>query len=56
MKKYLQINGVLTKEDESEFTEEEHNDFIDKFIELVESQKLLYGGGSGIYTEEELEV
>lgn len=56
MKIYLQINGIITKEDNSEFTEQEYDSFIDKFLELVENEKLSFCGGSGLYTEQELPI
>lgn len=51
----MQIDGVLIKDDGTPFTEKEYEIFFDKFIELVEENNLGFYGGSGIYTEEELD-
>ena len=52
---YISIDGVMSKEDQSEITENEYNEFWDKFIELVESYDYAFGGASGHHTEKEME-
>lgn len=50
----IDLSGIVQKADSSEFTEAEHNEFMDSFIEWIEAHGLTFGGGTHlIITSEE---
>jgi len=49
----IEIKGIVTKVNGEEFTEQEYEQLVDAFIELVESKDLMFGGGFGHLTEKE---
>lgn len=56
MKKYLSIQGVMSKVDHTQpITQKEYNLFYDEFMVLIEKHGFAFGGGVGHHTEEELE-
>ncbi len=42
------IEGVVAKEDDMPFTEEESDAFTDAFIDWIEARGLLFGGAIGV--------
>ena len=52
MKKYIKMSQTLAKVDDSEITEAEMDEFIDAFIELVESLGFETAGGYELKSEE----
>lgn len=47
MSRHIQVNGVVEIKDS-----ETHNDFMDKFIQFVESNGWSFGGGTQDVTDE----
>jgi hypothetical protein len=45
LKKYIQINIEVSKKNENSISQKELDDFLDSFIEFVESKKMICGGG-----------
>ncbi|MDH4619955.1 hypothetical protein [Brevibacillus sp. AY1] len=48
MSRHIQVNGVVEIQDS-----ETHDDFMDKFIQFVESNGWSFGGGTQDITDEE---
>lgn len=54
MKKIIiDLQGVISKKNGKEFTEEEYDQLTDLFIEFVESKDCIFGGGFGFFTDRE---
>ncbi len=49
----IDIQGVISKEDNSEITEKESDNITDAILELLESKGYMFGGGFGLQTEKE---
>lgn len=52
MKQYIKLDQIIYSK--SEISEETMEEFIDKFLDLVESYDFTTGGGYGLYTEKEI--
>lgn len=50
---HIIINGTINKDTQEEVTQEEYEEFIDDFLELVENKKCVFSGGFNIFTDEE---
>ena len=53
MKTLIEITGCITKDNESEFTEYDENQFFDDFIDLIESKGWSFGGSITAMSEED---
>jgi uncharacterized protein YggL (DUF469 family) len=50
----IQIQGCIQKENNKPFSENDHEKFLDLFIEFVEANGWMFGGGTEIIEEEQL--
>lgn len=50
---YLSIDGLLTRDDDSPWTEDNLMEFVDAFIDFIEELNLSYGGSFSTMPEEE---
>jgi hypothetical protein len=55
MKKYIEMDQLLYRLDDSIISEEQFSRFIDEFIDLTEKHGLVTGGGMSLQTEEEMD-
>lgn len=53
MNKHIKINGVFTKENNQEITEQEQLDLLEDILEVCESKGYEFGGGTTLSKEEE---
>lgn len=49
----IDLQGVITKADECEFTMDELDEFNDALIDIVEKRNYYFGGGMGLVSKEE---
>ena len=45
MKTIIDINGVISAEDNKEITEQQYDELVDLFLNLIESKNYIFGGG-----------
>jgi hypothetical protein len=53
MKTIIDIKGVITNVNNKEITEKEYDEFVDLFLELIESKSCSFGGGFAHCSEKE---
>ena len=52
MIKIFKLSGHITKEDDSEFTDDEYVDVFVEFIDFIESKNLTFVGGTEILNKD----
>ena len=55
MKKYVSIDGIISRDDQKEISQDQYNKITDDILKAIVKNGCHFGGGVGHHSEEEAE-